>query len=82
MTKEEYIGTLNLNGTKVDVGIDDYGQQYFFEFIDSQGNFQEIDCGAYNFCWLDDLLYMVDKEGFLQDKYNYNELYKQLGLRR
>ena len=30
MTKEEYIGTIELNGTKVDIGIDDYGQQYFF----------------------------------------------------
>ena len=33
MIKEEYIGTIELNNTKIDIGIDDYGQQYFFEFI-------------------------------------------------
>ena len=80
MIKEEYIGTIELNGTKVDVGIDDYGQQYFFEFINKNGEKEILGCGAYNINFLDDIIYIVDRQGFFEQKYDYNELYKQLGL--
>ena len=82
MKKEEYIGSITtLNNIKVDVGIDDYGQQYIFEFK-RDGELQEYGCGAYNMCWLNELLYIVDKEGYLQNKYDYAKLYKELDLRQ
>lgn len=37
MKKEEYIKTMNINGNSIDLGIDDYGQQYFVEWEDSDG---------------------------------------------
>ena len=80
MTKEEYIGTIELNGIKVDVGIDDYGQQYFFEFINKDGEKETLGCGAYNINFLDDIIFIVDRQGFFEQKYDYDELYKQLGF--
>ena len=80
MTKEEYIGTIELNGIKVDVGIDDYGQQYFFEFINKDGEKETLGCGAYNINFLDDIIFIVDIQGFFEKRYDYDELYKQLGF--
>lgn len=80
MTKEEYIGTIELNGIKVDVGIDDYGQQYFFEFINKYGEKETLGCGAYNINFLDDIIFIVDRQGFFEQRYDYDELYKQLGF--
>ena len=78
MIKEEYIGTIELNGTVVNVGIDDYGQQYFFEFINKNGEKETLGCGAFNINFLDDIIYIVDRKGFFLLKYYYYELYKQL----
>lgn len=80
MIKEEYIGTIELNGTVVNVGIDDYGQQYFFEFINKDGEKETLGCGAFNINFLDDIIYIVDRKGFFEQKYDYDELYKQLGF--
>ena len=80
MTKEEYIGTIELNGIKVDVGVDDYGQQYFFEFINKDSEKETLGCGAYNINFLDDIIFIVDRQGFFEQRYDYDELYKQLGF--
>lgn len=48
MLKEEYIETIRIKGKEVDVGLDDYGQCYFFEYKDDNGKLQEICCGSYN----------------------------------
>ena len=48
MRKEEYIKTLIIKGQKVEVGMDDYGQCYFFEYKDENGKVQEVCCGSYN----------------------------------
>ena len=47
MKREEYIETLVINGHMINVGLDDYGQTYFLEYIDEDGDLL-IDCvGAY-----------------------------------
>lgn len=48
MKREEYIETLIIKDIEIDVGIDDYGQCYFFEYIDGNGNKRKIGCGSYN----------------------------------
>lgn len=80
MTKEEYIGTIELNGTKVDIGIDDYGQQYFFEFINKDGEKETLGCGAYNINFLDNIIFTIDRKGYYENKYDYDKIYEQLSL--
>ena len=80
MTKEEYIGTIELNNIKVDIGIDDYGQQYFFEFINEDGETESLGCGAYNLNFLAEIIYIVDEKGYHENKYDYDKIYKQLNL--
>lgn len=78
MKKEDYIGSLTINNTKVDIGIDDYGQCYYFEFENDKGEIETYGCGSYNINYLDDILFMVDREGYLNDKYDIDALYKEL----
>ena len=49
MKQEDYIETLVINGHIVPVGMDDYGQCYYFEYLDENGQLQEMGCGTYNF---------------------------------
>ena len=85
MRKEEYKGSITtLNNIKVDVGIDDYGQQYFIEF-EKDRKIEEIGLGTYNIWFMNDLLYLVDKENYLNGEYTeeyINFLYKTIGLIR
>ena len=48
MKPEEYVETLVVNGRVVPVGMDDYGQCYFFEYVDHNGELKEMGCGTYN----------------------------------
>jgi len=63
MTKEEYVETLYIKGKKVDVGMDDYGQCYFFEYIDDDGEVQSIGCGTYNTHYLEEIYGHFDWKG-------------------
>lgn len=47
MKKEEYVESVKLNDMVIDIGIDDYGQCYFFEFP-KNGKIEEVCCGSYN----------------------------------
>ena len=47
MRKEEYVESVKVGDIKVDIGIDDYGQCYFFEYLDN-GEVKEVCCGSYN----------------------------------
>ena len=53
MTKEEFVKSIEYNGIKIDIGEDDYGQQYFLEYTDRNGKIHEIGCGAYNTNYMD-----------------------------
>ena len=48
MKKEDYVETLNVKGKRVDVGLDDCGQCYYFEFKDDNGDTHEVSCGSFN----------------------------------
>lgn len=47
MRKEDYIKTIYVEGIPVDIGIDDYGQSYYFEWFDGE-KLCEQSCGTYN----------------------------------
>lgn len=51
MRKEDYFTTIVVDGKVVPIGIDDYGQCYYFEYVDKDGQLQEMTCGTYNFNW-------------------------------
>lgn len=48
MKKEEFVKHIKVNKYEVDIGLDDYGQCYFFEYKDKRGDIQEVSCGTYN----------------------------------
>ena len=48
MKQEEYVKTIVVYGRMVNVGMDDYGQQYFLEYVNEKGELVETCCGAYN----------------------------------
>ena len=49
MKRDEYVKTIVVYGKMVNVGMDDYGQQYFIELVNEDGELIEVGCGAYNF---------------------------------
>jgi hypothetical protein len=53
MKKEEFITSLVYNGQLVNVGIDDYGQTYFIEYVDGNGALVEDCVGAYTSNYMD-----------------------------
>lgn len=59
MNKEDYIKTVEIDGIKVDIGMDDYGQCYYFEYTDKDGEFHQYSCGTYNMDYMFDILYTV-----------------------
>ena len=48
MEKEEYIKTVVMHGKMINIGLDDAGQQFFFEYVDDEGHLACIGCGAYS----------------------------------
>lgn len=63
MKQEDYVETLDVKGKKVDVGLDDYGQCYYFEFEDDNGDIKEVSCRTFN----------GDYVGEIADYFNVNE---------
>lgn len=62
MTSEEYIKTFNINGKEIKLGLDDYGQCYFIEWIDDNGETQETGLGTYNFHYMEEIYYLFDEK--------------------
>lgn len=60
MTEQEYIKTLCIDGQDVDLGLDDYGQCYFIEWIDETGRRKDMGLGTYNFRYMEEIYYMFD----------------------
>lgn len=48
MKPEEYVTTIVYNGKMINIGLDDYGQQYFLEYMNDDGHLTEIGCGSYS----------------------------------
>lgn len=62
MKREEYVTTIVVYGKMVNVGMDDYGQQYFIEYLDDNGELVEVGCGAYNHDYEDVAKTIIDYE--------------------
>ena len=58
MKPEEYCKTVVYNGHMVNIGVDDYGQQFFLEYVDENGHLTEFCLGAYNTNYRDALEYL------------------------
>lgn len=48
MKQEEYVRTVVVGNTLIPVGLNDGGQTYFFEYLDTNGALVEECCGSYN----------------------------------
>lgn len=46
MRQDEYVKTVTYNGVKIDVGLDDYGQSYFIEYVED-GKLETECVGSY-----------------------------------
>ena len=69
MKANEYIKTIIVYGKMVNVGMDDYGQQYFLEFVNNDGELEEIGCGAYNFDYEEVAKSIIDHRRFLIEEW-------------
>ena len=77
ITQEEFVESIIVNGRLVNVGLDDYGQQYFFQYVDDTGELKEVGCGSYNTNYrqeIEDYFKILDKSkdknNIDKDKYN------------
>lgn len=55
MKKEEYVESLIIDDRIVEVGQDDYGQCYFFNYLDENNNIKSVCCGSYNPYYKDEI---------------------------
>lgn len=55
MLKEEFVKTEIVGDYVVNIGMDDYGQQYFMEFVDKNEMLHTVGFGAYNLNWTEDM---------------------------
>lgn len=70
MKPEEYVKTIIVYDKMVNVGIDDYGQCYFIEYLDeSTGELVEISCGTYENDYEGFAKSMIDHRRFLFEIY-------------
>ena len=47
MTRDEFVENIVVGGKLISVGLDDYGQSYFFEYV-QDGELKTSSCGTYN----------------------------------
>lgn len=62
MDKNEFVRKLTINGIDIDVGKDDYGQCYFFEYKDENGNLKTESMGTYNIDYVKFCYYFFNPE--------------------
>ena len=74
MKQEEYIKTIVVYGKMINVGMDDYGQQYFIEFVNSKGEIEEVGCGAYNFDYESVAKSVINHRKFLIEEWGEEEV--------
>ena len=76
MKQDEYVKTIVVYGKMVNVGMDDYGQQYFIEFVNSKGELEEVGCGAYNFDIEDVAKSIIDHRRYCIEFYGEEEYFQ------
>lgn len=62
MTSDEYVKTLVINGTTIKLGIDDYGQCYFAEWVGDDGELNSQSLGTYHSDYMGELYYLFEPE--------------------
>ena len=82
MKPNEYIKTIVIYGKMINVGIDDYGQQYFLEYVDDNGQLQEVGCGAYNSDIEDVAKTIIDSRRYMIEEYGEEEVLKMEEAKR
>lgn len=82
MKPNEYIKTIVIYGKMINVGIDDYGQQFFLEYVDDNGELQEIGCGAYNSDIEDVAKTIIDRRRYMIEEYGEEEVLKMEEAKR
>lgn len=55
----DYDKTLTFDGYSVDICIDDYGQCYYIDYIDENGEKKSWSCGTYNFDYINDVIAII-----------------------
>ena len=60
MKREDYIESKVINGYLVNIGIDDYGQCFYFEYLGKDGELKEVSCGTYNLEYMDEIDYYMN----------------------
>ena len=74
MKREEYVTTIVVYGKMVNVGMDDYGQQYFLEYVDDNGELVEFSCGSYNSDYTSVAKSMINHRQFLIEEWGEEEV--------
>lgn len=82
MKQEEYVKTIVIYGKMINVGMDDYGQQFFLEYVDDNGELQEIGCGAYNSDIEDVAKTIIDRRRYMIEEYGEEEVLKMEEAKR
>ena len=82
MKQEEYVKTIVIYGKMINVGMDDYGQQFFLEYVDDNGELQEVGCGAYNSDIEDVAKTIIDRRRYMIEEYGEEEVLKMEEAKR
>lgn len=82
MKQEEYVKTIVIYGKMINVGMDDYGQQFFLEYVDDNGELQEVGCGAYNSDIEDVAKAIIDRRRYMIEEYGEEEVLKMEEAKR
>lgn len=61
MTNEEYFKSFFINNKEIKLGIDDYGQCLFIEFINGNNEIETISLGTYNLNYMEEIYSIFDK---------------------
>lgn len=60
MDSNDYVKTLTVNGKEIKLGKDDYGQCYFIEWEEPNGEVMDAGLGTYNMYYMEDIYHMFD----------------------
>ena len=66
-----HVATVEIEGKKYEVYDNDYGQCYFFQYEDEDGELREESCGTYNPCY----------EEYIKDFHEYHKHLKNQKLK-
>ena len=82
MKQKEYVKTIVVYGKMVNIGMDDYGQQYFIEYVNNSGELVETGCGAYNHNYEEVAKWCIDAHKAQIDFYGEEEVLRMENERK